>query len=218
MRVTYNPLVFEQSDLDLAKAIILTPEDGRDPEQRWRLETPYLAGLIGEQLALAPGRLVLDYGCGIGRMAKALIERYDVKVLGVDISQAMRTHAPAYVASPAFSVVSNDVFAALVRQGLKVDAAVAIWVLQHCPRPAEDIVQIRTALPDGGPLFVLNNHHRAVPTLEVGWADDQVSVRELLGEGFVEAAAGAPDGQALGTMVAAQTFWGLYRAKSHAGT
>src|SRR5690349_19235052 len=100
MRATYNPLVFDQPDFDAAMAIAITPEDGLSTEHRLEHETPYLSDLIGEQLDLKAGQLVLDYGCGPGRVAKALIERFDVRVLGVDVSVSMRSFAPSYVGSP----------------------------------------------------------------------------------------------------------------------
>ena len=207
MRVTYNPLVFEQPTTEGAKAIILTPEGGLTTEHRWEHETPYVAGLIGEKLALRPGQLVLDYGCGIGRIAKALIERFDVRVLGVDISQNMRGLAPTYVASPHFSIVSPEMLRTMAAGGLRADAAISIWVLQHCVRPAEDIDLIQSALRPEGKVFVLNNDHRAVPTLEVGWANDELDVREVLASRFAMTDSGRPAPGPLGAHLAAQTFW-----------
>lgn len=206
MRVTYNPLVFEQPTEAAAKAIIVTPEGGLSTEHRWEHETPYVAGLIGEQLALQPGELVLDYGCGIGRIARALIERFDVRILGVDISQAMRGLAPAYVASPNFSVVSGEMLRRLVEAGLKADAAIAVWVLQHCVRPQEDIALIREALRGGGRLFVLNNCQRVVPTLEIGWADDYLDIKRLVNEAFSLNDQGQPS-SSIGESLASKTFW-----------
>ena len=208
-RVTYNPHVFDQPDTESAMAIAITPEDGLSTEHRLANETPYLARLIGEQLGLAPGQLVVDYGCGPGRMAKALIERFDVKVLGVDISQNMRSFSPTYVGSPSFSVVSNAVARSLFDGGLRADAALAIWVLQHCPRPKEDLTLIREGLSTSGKLFVLNNYHRAVPTLEAGWVDDQLSIHALVAEEFSLTAEGQPKGAAMGPRLAAQTFWAV---------
>ena len=45
------------------------------------------------------------------------------------------------------------------------DAALSIWVLQHCQKLADDIVRHCTRSP-GGALFVVNQLHRAVPTVE----------------------------------------------------
>ena len=86
----YAPGIFETPDLVSAQAIILTPEPGTTTEERWRVETPYLAAQMAEHLDLNINSLVLDYGCGIGRLSKALIERTGCFVIGIDIAQRMR--------------------------------------------------------------------------------------------------------------------------------
>ena len=92
----YDASVFDVANVDEAKRIILTPENSTT-EERWQVETPYLAALITEHLPIDRGTLLLDYGCGIGRMSKALIERKRCKVVGADISASMRALAGAYV-------------------------------------------------------------------------------------------------------------------------
>lgn len=210
MRVTYNPHIFDMPNIDMAKQIILTPEAGVETTERWDLETPYVAQLIGEVLQLQPGQLILDYGCGIGRIAKELIARYEVRVLGVDISPNMRAYAPGYVGSPRFSAVSNEVLHGLVDNGLRVDAAFCVWVLQHCVKPGDDIEILRQVLKPGGGLFVMNNEHRAVPTLEVAWANDEVSIRDLLRAAFEPAQEGRPELGPVVPAMALQTFWATY--------
>lgn len=179
----YRSEVFAVSGMEQAKAIILTPEDGMSTEQRWETETPYLAKSAGEALQLTEDSLVLDYGCGIGRMSKALIERYGCSVLGVDISVSMRQLAPQYVANPNFSSVSPDVFAKMVARGLRVDCGIAVWVLQHCPDVITDIALIKSSLkPDAG-LYIVNNNLSAIPT-DKGWVNDGVNIQQLLENAF----------------------------------
>jgi len=101
MKLTYNPGVFNVNSIPAAMSIILTAEDSTT-EARWRTETPYLADLINKHFELSANSLLLDYGCGIGRMAKELIGRYGCRVVGVDISPSMRSLAPMYVASDRF--------------------------------------------------------------------------------------------------------------------
>src|SRR5262249_33707894 len=99
--VTYDPSIFDVTTLEDAMRIILTPEDSTT-EQRWATETPYLTDLVSRCFELSPTSLVLDYGCGLGRMAKALIARHGCHVVGVDISRNMRSMAAAYVDSDRF--------------------------------------------------------------------------------------------------------------------
>ena len=85
---TYQPQIFEVNDLEAVMQIILTPERGITTRERWEYETPYLVDEIGRARDLDGNSCVLDYGCGIGRIAKGLIERM--------ITQGFRaTHACA---------------------------------------------------------------------------------------------------------------------------
>jgi len=208
--LTYNPGIFRVADVDAAKAIILTPEAGQSTEERWARETPYLTDLLGPLVQAAPGKLIVDLGCGIGRMSKALIERYGCQVLGVDISQEMRGFAPAYVAQPGFSVVSSEMFATLVARGLRVDGAISVWVLQHCLSAAEEIARLREAIRPGGRLAVVNTLGRVVPTVEKTWASDGQDVRKLLGEAFQVLEEGQLDAAHVGEPIRNGTFWGSY--------
>lgn len=211
MALTYNPKIFDVADEQAARRIILTTEGGVGTDLRWENETPYLAELISQKLQLQGGQLVLDYGCGIGRMAKALIERTGCQVLGVDISTDMRGLAPAYVASALFSVVSRRMFEVLVAKGLRVDAAISIWVLQHCLAPAEDIGLMRSSLGDQGRVMVVNNNGRAVPTVEKSWANDSLDIRQCLSAQLAEGEAGQLDASRVGDLVAQHAFWATYK-------
>lgn len=210
MSLTYNPKIFDVADEQSARRIILTTEGGVGTDERWAKETPYLADLICEQLALQPGQVVLDYGCGIGRMAKALIERVGCHVLGVDISTDMRGLAPGHVSSALFSVVSRRMFEGLVAKGLRVDAAISVWVLQHCLTPSEDIALIRSGLGASGKVLVINNNGRAVPTVEQSWADDRLDIRQCLAAQFVEQETGQLEARHVGQLIAQHAFWATY--------
>lgn len=181
--VTYLPGIFDVANQDAAKRIILTA-DGASTEHRWLTEAPYLTDLVTSAIPLTGASLLLDYGCGIGRMAKALIERTGCKVIGADISPSMRALAVGYVDLPNFLACAPEMLDALVARGLACDAAISVWVLQHCPRLADDIVRIARTLKPGGDLFVVNQRVRAVPTVEHGWLDDGLDVLGLLRSTF----------------------------------
>lgn len=207
---TYSSRIFETADLVEAKNIILTPSGNRGTEARWEIETPYLADLLGNALRLQSGQLVVDYGCGVGRLSKALIERFGCIVLGVDISQSMRGLAPAYVDNPAFSVVSRMMLQSMVQCGLRIDAAISVWVFQHCLNPSEDIALVRQALKEGGRMGVVNMLARAVPTEANGWVNDGTDVAGLLGSLLTSVEAGQLAPKSVGETTAEHTFWGIY--------
>ena len=115
---------------------------------------------------------MLDFGCGIGRLSKALVEKYDCHVLGVDISPDMRRMAQDYVGSDRFSVISYEMFCALAETGsLQTDCAIAVYVLQHVYDPAHDIGLLEKAVRDidsenGAKTFYLDEQPE--PSADVG--------------------------------------------------
>jgi SAM-dependent methyltransferase len=207
-RVTYNPRIFDVRNVEQAKNIILTPEMGKSSAFRWEWETPYLVDLISEKCGLTQDSWVLDFGCGIGRLAKPLIERHGCKIVGVDMAASMRALSMSYVSSPNFFAIAPGMLPELP---IQFDLALCVWTLQHCLNPIEEIKLIRDALVFGGELFVLNNNGRAVPTFEHTWVNDGIDVKTLLRDAsFGELELGEPK---IGIQDAEKwCFWGLYRA------
>lgn len=216
MSVTYFPDVFDAPELGYARRIILTDEGpGADTDTRWAQETPYLAEFLVEALRPEAGSVVLDYGCGVGRLAKEMIGGSGCFVVGVDISADMRRLAHEYVASDRFLALSPEQFDTLVAAGLRVDAALSVWVLQHCLTPAEDIARIGRGLARQGRFLVLNMPKRAVPAVqetEAGkrtflWAHDDIDVAVLLRDAFDVEAEGEPDTARAPNMADAGAYW-----------
>jgi SAM-dependent methyltransferase len=212
----YCPEVFDATSLDAARNIILTNEgEGADTETRWALETPYLTKLVIDTLRPTESSVVIDYGCGIGRIAKELIDKTSCFVVGVDISSEMRVHARDYVASERFIAVSPAQLDGLAKAGLRGDFAIAVWVLQHCLAPAEDIRRIKRALVGSGRLFVVNMNKRAVPAVQESagdrpkfvWANDAIDVAVLLRTELDVVGLGEPDRRQVPNMANAGAYW-----------
>ncbi|WP_374471702.1 class I SAM-dependent methyltransferase [Phenylobacterium sp.] len=208
--VTYNPGVFDVADLDAARRIILTPDQALDTDTRWARETPYFGALLAAHLMPGPEHLVLDYGCGVGRLSKELIERSGCRVLGVDISASMRRMALDYVGSDRFEAISPEAFEARVRDGVRVDGAFAVWVIQHTLDPRLVVDAIASSLSPEGRLVVVNSLARCVPAVEKPWARDGVDVRALLRERLLETGFGSPDPRHVGEPTARTCWWGVY--------
>ena len=205
----FSDAVFNVRDLDEAKRIILTSEGGLNSDVRWTTETPYLRD---QMLALfAPDDLLLDFGCGIGRLAKAWLDACPAgRVLGVDSSLRMRQLAPAYVSSDRFAACGSSFLERLIRQGLRFDGVVACWIIQHVFDPAAEIERLHAALRPRGRLLVVNNMRRAVPTNE-GWVDDGFDVaRALAGRFHVESLGKLPE-NATSPLISQHTFIGVYQ-------
>lgn len=193
VKAVYRPQVYDVADAGAAMEIILTPERGTTTAERWELETPYLVEAIGRELGLGPEHCVLDFGCGIGRIAKGLIERHGCRVVGVDISAQMRSLAPGYVGSTRFVAWSPEELDGRVAVGFRATHAVACWVIQHVLHPDAELARIEAALAPAGELFALNQRLRAVPSNH-GWLDDGVAVEDLLAARFdIVSRAGLPE-------------------------
>ena len=209
--VTYDPSVFLNVEtVDEAVRIILTPEDGMTSQQRWKIETPYLMGLMERNIELKG--TVLDYGCGIGRLSKPLIEKYNCDVIGVDISPNMRALAASCVDRDNFVAIHPDMLWRLFGSGF-LNTAIAVWTLQHCAEPQKDIRNISRSLALGGQLFVVNNIQRVVPVGGGRWADDSIDINTMLcANGFVCYSSGKIDDNTIAPKAFRDaTFWAAYR-------
>ncbi len=177
----YDPSIFVCKDLDQAKRVILTLPTQAEVEWHWREETPRLARLIVEHLRIQAHHRVLDFGCGVGRLAKEIIALTGCTIVGVDISPTMRTMATNYVDVPEFSVAAPvDEFDTKSAAGA-FDGAYAVLVLQHSEWPGEDVACIAHSLKLGGRFVLVNAPVRAVPT-EIGWGDDGVDVFQIVND------------------------------------
>jgi SAM-dependent methyltransferase len=151
-------------------------------------------------------------------MARALIAATGCRVVGVDISARMRALAAEHVADERFLAVSPAQLDGMVQHGLRADAALAVWVLQHCLAPAEDIDRLGRALAPQGRLFVLNMLGRAVPAVQDAagearfvWAADGIDVAALLRGRFAVTAAGVPDMARVPRMSSIGAHWMVLR-------
>jgi 2-polyprenyl-3-methyl-5-hydroxy-6-metoxy-1,4-benzoquinol methylase len=209
---TYNPQVFNVNDIAQAMAIIMTPE-GATTADRWEKETPYLADLIAEQFDITADSLLLDYGCGIGRMSHELIKRHNCRIVGIDISPSMRALSVIYTRTDRFMSCSHEMLEGLIARGLTFDTVLSIWVLQHCAAPAHDMALIRAALKPGGNLFAVNGNVRSIPTVEMGWVNDGLDIRSMLSAEFQPVRAGRLARERTTDIIAEGTFWATYRRR-----
>src|SRR5262252_2835855 len=178
-QVAYDPARYINIEtVEEAAHIIVTPTEGMTAKQRWDNETPALISLL--EPYIERGNFVLDYGCGIGRLAKPLIQKLECRVVGVDISPNMRALATSLVDSAAFLACDPMMFDAVVFGASKFDAAIAVWALQHCIDIQGVLQRLALSIRHGGFLFVVNNHTRCLPVEGGEWADDGLDINEMI--------------------------------------
>jgi 2-polyprenyl-3-methyl-5-hydroxy-6-metoxy-1,4-benzoquinol methylase len=172
----YNPSVFDLDDITAAKEIVLTPENDVSVEVRWHTETPWLLNLFSKHAPKTGS--IIDYGCGVGRISAPLVQS-GYSVIGVDQSETMRQHATNQVDSKTFFTVTPAQLDLITDVGGRFDIVIAIWVLQHCYCPEEEIDRIYRTIKHGGLLMIADMKHRAVPT-NIGWVNDCQDINEII--------------------------------------
>lgn len=175
-QLIYNPSIFEQTSVEAAREIVLTPESGVSTQARWDTETPWLLNLIGKYIK--PSGLIVDYGCGVGRLAGPLVN-HGYPVIGVDTSAAMRQHATQLIGNERFVAMTPTMLDQLVGIGVKADFVLAVWILQHCLDLEAEVERIYKMLNKGGIVGIADMRHRAIPTNQ-GWVNDGKNVKETL--------------------------------------
>lgn len=104
-------------------------------------------------LAIGPGMTVLDYGCGVGRMARQVVRR-GCRVVAVDVSPAMLDYCRAYCGdSAAIEYVLCDGDGIPAVADASIDGAYSFFVFQHMPRrtlAAAVLADLHRVLRPGG--------------------------------------------------------------------
>jgi SAM-dependent methyltransferase len=145
-RLTMRHDCFQPMSFDEGRHHVVGDCNGFSMAERWEAETPAFAEAILRRARLAgPARKrgcrILDYGCGVGRLAKAMLTRSDsVRVTGVDASEAMLNQARNYVANSRFEAFSPETLHRF-HDPRTFDIACCVYVLQHVPA-----VEIRDVL------------------------------------------------------------------------
>ena len=115
----------------------------------------------------------------------------------------MRALAADYVASDKFFACAPE---ALDWLHVRFDAALAVWVLQHCRYVDQDIERIMNSV--SGPLFIVNDYRRLVPTRQHGWVNDGNDIMKFFKE---PVEMHTLDEAIVGKPVAKSSYWAIAR-------
>lgn len=151
-----DPIFDRMSTLDAAIDATVGAVCGISFEDRWQKETDGFAAAIAAHCS-PEVKVVLDYGCGVGRISRALLNRLGhIRVAAIDASEAQRRFAAKFVDNQRFSVHAPESF------GEPVDLACLLYVLQHAPAiDIRDILKrIHFWLRPGGLLLYCSSDYR----------------------------------------------------------
>ena len=173
---------FRPASLQEARASILESLDGA--MRGWAEETARTICLL--RPFLTPSTRVCDLGCGVGRLGTALAPLVH-HVDGVDSSPEMLALQEDEVRRQGIGNMRGlrtaDWLSA--RHAGPYDLFLAIFVLQHVPRP--ELLELLDALSakarPGARLCVVNTPGRFLPTAQ-GYVDDGLDIRAVLAQRF----------------------------------
>jgi SAM-dependent methyltransferase len=178
-----NP-IFQPTDFNSMVGLVVGHCNGVKGLERWELETPLFAEAISKHIT-PDIKTVLDYGCGVGRLARAVLEKNpDIELFGVDDSPKQLNAALAYVNSENFETLLPCEF------DKPVDLIYCVYVLQHIPaiELREALQRMHYFLKPGGRLIVCSSDCRmSVRFDRPQFFDDRflgVNIRKEIGRWF----------------------------------
>lgn len=176
--MSYIKEVFEPISLGHAKHIVLT-SDPKNPN-KFEEETKYFLQQIDGFSIIDSTKTVLDFGCGMGRVSKEIVNNYGCNVIGVDNNLRMRQFSLLYVNNPQ----KYQTFESYTEKNT-IDVVISNFVLQHVEDPQKEIDNLIDVMKVGGHLVVVNENKRFVPTdvdrdNYIIWTDDGFDIFEEL--------------------------------------
>ncbi len=146
------------SPQNMQEAKELSFEQQKDAENDYfDSDAKWICEQIMKSQQVKESQLVVDFGCGVGRIAKLLCQE-NINVIGVDASEQMCNYAVEYVNDfKHFSTISPFSFSSMALKGLKVDHAIIADTLCSCPTAEISTIfkLLNNALKEGGYLFVV---------------------------------------------------------------
>ena len=142
--------------------------DSKNPYRRYKLERDQT--LTVELLRVSDGELILEVGCGYGRVSRSLLASARIQLVGLDLSEAMLRSCKQELGEE-LTVCRADAGRLPFRDG-SFDAVVCTGVLMHLPDQRRALAELGRVLRPGGRLVVSGNNllsFFAVPMTVAVW-------------------------------------------------
>lgn len=183
--------LFKPKDFNHGKNAVVGDCNGFSMQERYEKETPVFANQILTYLSKIENPQILDYGCGVGRLSKEILEQNPKAfVYGVDASDDMIA-----LSTENLKGIDNCLFTRpeeIVDYEQNFDLVYLIYVLQHVPAiEIRDILsRIHYKLKDDGVFIYCSSDYRmAIRFDQGGFFDDRflgVDLREEISRFFEE--------------------------------
>ena len=183
--MSYLKEAFYPNDIESAKDICIIP-DPKKPN-KFNEETHFLIKFLNSRGLLHKRPKVLDFGCGVGRISKDLVD-LGCEVVGMDFSIPMLMAAINYVDNKYFTPLINTPVLPFVIKP-EFDLVICSFVLQHTEDPVKEIKFIKSVMKGDATLVLVNEPYRLVPTgmdenRFVIWEDDKIDIDQKASEQF----------------------------------
>lgn len=185
----YLKEAFYPNNLEHAKNICITPNTNNP--KKFEKETFAIIKLLEDYELAWFSSDVADFGCGMGRVSKAIIDRFGSLITGFDISEPMLHYASEYILSKKFTPLLYTENTNIDNFQEKFDLILSLFVLQHSEHPIKDIDFMYRILKSNGKLVVINENKRLIPLKVdaenfVEWKDDGIIIDDELKKYFVK--------------------------------
>jgi 2-polyprenyl-3-methyl-5-hydroxy-6-metoxy-1,4-benzoquinol methylase/ADP-heptose:LPS heptosyltransferase len=171
---------FNPKTLDAGIESVVGACNGYTKEQRFQIETPLFAKAILRHVSSEVPSRILDYGCGVGRIAKEVLRQNpQTSVTGVDPSEGELKLAREYVNDSRFSTSHPE----KLTQG-NFDVVYCVYVLQHVPALylREALARMHYLLKDGGTFVFCSSLYRMAIGPKGFWDDRESNFVDLMAE------------------------------------
>jgi malonyl-CoA O-methyltransferase len=112
--------------------------------------------LVLEHIGDASGKRVADIGCGKGRFARIVKERWpSAHVIALDLAEAMLAHVPVQIGRVAASMTSLPI------AGDSMDAAYATESLEHAVDIPAAVAELARIVKPGGRIVIIDKNAEA---------------------------------------------------------
>lgn len=141
----------------------------------YELIEPRLYERIGRELRLA--RYILDLGCGPCDLVRYLVDTYNQKVIGVDISSKRFPRRRRSQQGMRFRCLRRDAGRLSFSGDASVDAVVMLWALHEMKRPKAVLSEVCRVLRPGGQVLIVDFPRGSIQ--ERIWKEDYYRPQEV---------------------------------------